>query len=155
MSNPDVRASDADRDRVMEVLRENYAQGRLDSDELHERLGGVYEARTLADLVPLTRDLPASDLSTVGKDLERRPPTGPLVRQQRSVMRHPAVVVPWAVWAGVNLINFSVWGILTLSLEASLPLWWIWTLVPGGIAVALGTVLFVVLRGATGERSSE
>ncbi|QVQ51060.1 DUF1707 domain-containing protein [Spiractinospora alimapuensis] len=155
MNNPDVRASDADRDQVAEVLRENYAQGRLDGEELQERLEVVYGARTLADLVPLTRDLPASDLSTVGRELEPRPAAGPLARQESSVLRHPAVVVPWTVWGGVNLISFSVWGILALSLEASLPLWWIWTLVPGGIAVAISTVLFVVIRGATRDRPAD
>jgi DUF1707 SHOCT-like domain/Cell wall-active antibiotics response LiaF, C-terminal len=53
------RASDADRERVAEILREAAAQGRLHLDELDERLAVVYAARTYADLEPVTADLPA------------------------------------------------------------------------------------------------
>jgi hypothetical protein len=55
-----LRISDADRDRAAEVLREAHAQGRISIDELDERLTSVYNAKTFADLVPVTRDLPAA-----------------------------------------------------------------------------------------------
>ncbi|MGK5446462.1 DUF1707 SHOCT-like domain-containing protein [Streptomyces radiopugnans] len=55
----DVRASDADRDRVAEILREALAEGRLDTDEHAERIEAVYRARTMGELRPLVRDLPA------------------------------------------------------------------------------------------------
>ncbi|MEU8567964.1 DUF1707 domain-containing protein [Streptomyces pathocidini] len=58
---PELRASDADRDRVAEVLRDALAEGRLDMAEFDERLGAAYRARTYAELEPLTRDLPAAD----------------------------------------------------------------------------------------------
>jgi hypothetical protein len=54
---PALRASDADRERVAAVLREAGVDGRLDLDELDERLQAAYAARTHADLVPLTADL--------------------------------------------------------------------------------------------------
>jgi len=57
---PQLRASNADRERVAEILRTAAAEGRIDLDELDERLGAVYAARTYADLVPLTRDLPVA-----------------------------------------------------------------------------------------------
>src|SRR5215813_4027020 len=53
-----MRASDADRERVAEVLRTAASEGRLHLDELDERLAAVYAARTYAELEPLTRDLP-------------------------------------------------------------------------------------------------
>ena len=53
-----MRASDAERDRVVEMLREGAGEGRLEPDELEERLEAAYSARTLADLDALTRDLP-------------------------------------------------------------------------------------------------
>lgn len=53
-----LRISDADRNRVAELLRDAAAEGRIDLDELDERLGAAYAARTYADLVPLTVDLP-------------------------------------------------------------------------------------------------
>ncbi|MES4890200.1 DUF1707 domain-containing protein [Streptomyces sp. NPDC096012] len=57
---PDLRASDADRERVAEVLRDAVAEGRLDMEEFEERLEATYKARTYGELAPLTRDLPAS-----------------------------------------------------------------------------------------------
>ena len=53
-----VRASDAERDEVAAVLSEVLAQGRLTSAELAERIDAAYGAKTRADLVPLTADLP-------------------------------------------------------------------------------------------------
>lgn len=57
---PEMRASDADRDRVAQVLRDAAGDGRLTLAELDERLDAVYAAKTYADLRPLTRDLPAT-----------------------------------------------------------------------------------------------
>jgi hypothetical protein len=54
----EMRASDSDRDRVAEVLREAAGDGRLTLEELQERLGQVYTAKTYAELEPITRDLP-------------------------------------------------------------------------------------------------
>ena len=53
-----LRVSDADRHRVAEILREAAGEGRLDLEELDERLEAAYAARIYADLAPLTRDLP-------------------------------------------------------------------------------------------------
>ncbi|MFC4493495.1 DUF1707 domain-containing protein [Streptomyces ovatisporus] len=53
-----VRASDADRDRVADILREALAEGRLDAAEHSDRIDGVYAAKTLGELEPLVRDLP-------------------------------------------------------------------------------------------------
>lgn len=53
-----VRASDAERDEVAAVLSEALAQGRLTSAELAERIDATYAAKTRAELVPLTADLP-------------------------------------------------------------------------------------------------
>jgi hypothetical protein len=70
LPSSELRASDADRERVAALLRQATAQGRLDFSELDERLGAVYAARTYAELEPLTRDLPAA-ASSYG-----RPPPG-------------------------------------------------------------------------------
>ncbi|MET8163098.1 DUF1707 domain-containing protein [Streptomyces sp. NPDC005329] len=57
---PDLRASDADRERVAEVLRDALAEGRLDMTEFEERLEETYKARTYRELAPITRDLPVA-----------------------------------------------------------------------------------------------
>ena len=59
-----LRASDADRERVANVLREAAGDGRLTMDELDERLDAVYAAKTYAELEPITRDLPAPEGAT-------------------------------------------------------------------------------------------
>ncbi|MFH8409473.1 DUF1707 domain-containing protein [Streptomyces sp. NPDC018019] len=55
---PDLRASDADRDQVAEILREALAEGRLAMEEFDERLTAAYQARTVGALRPLVADLP-------------------------------------------------------------------------------------------------
>ncbi len=55
----EMRISDADRQRVTEVLREAAGDGRIDFEELDERLDAAWSAKTYGDLVPLTVDLPA------------------------------------------------------------------------------------------------
>ncbi len=52
-----LRASDADRDQVAELLGAAYAEGRLTHEEHDERLEGVLAARTFDDLIALTADL--------------------------------------------------------------------------------------------------
>jgi hypothetical protein len=55
-----MRASDADRERAAEVLREAAAEGRLSLEELNECLDLAYAAKTYAELAPVTADLPSS-----------------------------------------------------------------------------------------------
>ena len=57
---PEIRASDAERERVATLLRGHAAEGRLDVDELEDRLQRAYGARTRGDLELLTADLPAT-----------------------------------------------------------------------------------------------
>jgi hypothetical protein len=68
-----IRASDADRDRVADVLREALAEGRLTAEEHAERIEQVYASRTLGDLVPITSDLPVHRLEA---RLGRQPAAG-------------------------------------------------------------------------------
>jgi hypothetical protein len=56
-SSPVLRASDADRDRVIELLRAAVADGRLDPAEFDERVDAALAARTIGALAPLTADL--------------------------------------------------------------------------------------------------
>jgi Domain of unknown function (DUF1707)/Cell wall-active antibiotics response 4TMS YvqF len=63
MMNPperhEMRISDAERDNVASILRDAAGDGRLDLEELDERLTAVYAAKTYGDLEPITRDLPS------------------------------------------------------------------------------------------------
>ncbi|MFE9250512.1 DUF1707 domain-containing protein [Streptomyces sp. NPDC007088] len=55
---PELRASHADRDAVVDLLREAAGEGRLELDELEERVERALRARTYGELAPLTADLP-------------------------------------------------------------------------------------------------
>lgn len=59
-TGPELRASHADRDRAVEVLRVAAGDGRLTSDELDQRLEAALTARTYRELAALTADLPPS-----------------------------------------------------------------------------------------------
>ncbi|WP_134739713.1 DUF1707 domain-containing protein [Nocardioides sp. 503] len=65
-----LRISDAERHQVAELLRDAAGDGRIDLGELDERLEAAYAAKTYADLVPITADLPAH------RDAVRAPATG-------------------------------------------------------------------------------
>src|SRR4051812_6382203 len=58
MADLDVRLSDREREAVADTLREHAAEGRLEPEELEERLTAAYAARTRRDLDGLTTDLP-------------------------------------------------------------------------------------------------
>jgi len=60
-----MRAADADRDRVVEVLNTAYSEGRLSKDEHDGRLEDALSARTYADLDQLVTDLPAARATAV------------------------------------------------------------------------------------------
>ncbi|MGW4347122.1 DUF1707 SHOCT-like domain-containing protein [Streptomyces sp. NPDC004690] len=78
-----LRASDADRERVAEVLRDALAEGRLDMAEFEERLEATYSARTYGELAPITSDLPAAGAVTAP------------VAQPVSLLKEPAVSGSW------------------------------------------------------------
>jgi DUF1707 SHOCT-like domain len=58
MRDPNLRASDADREAVADRLRQHHTDGRLDQDEFQERLDKCFAAKTVGELNELTRDLP-------------------------------------------------------------------------------------------------
>lgn len=59
VTDPGLRASDADRERVVAALERHTAAGRLTLDEFGHRIDRVLAATTHADLAAITRDLPA------------------------------------------------------------------------------------------------
>ncbi|MFD0436476.1 DUF1707 SHOCT-like domain-containing protein [Streptomyces chartreusis] len=70
---PELRASDADREQVAEILRDALAEGRLDMEEFEERLDATYKARTYGDLAPITRDLPVGAVAVPKVDMVKKP----------------------------------------------------------------------------------
>jgi hypothetical protein len=56
--DPGLRASDADRERLVDELEQHAIAGRLTTDEFDQRTGQAYEAKTVGELQALRRDLP-------------------------------------------------------------------------------------------------
>jgi hypothetical protein len=59
--DPNLRAADADRERIAERLRKSHVEGRLDTTELQQRIERCYDAKTMGELSELVRDLPRPD----------------------------------------------------------------------------------------------
>ncbi|MCW2765901.1 MAG: hypothetical protein JWO11_1860 [Nocardioides sp.] len=82
-----LRVSDEDRHRVAETLREAAGEGRLDLNELDQRLEAAYAAKTYAELVPITSDLPAHDGPTPAVPGTGSPPVvGPATQRHVAIM---------------------------------------------------------------------
>ncbi|MER5779812.1 DUF1707 domain-containing protein [Streptomyces sp. NPDC002039] len=56
----ELRASDADRDRIAQILADAVAEGRLTAEEHSDRLDTLYAVKTVGELDVLVRDLPAA-----------------------------------------------------------------------------------------------
>ena len=94
-----LMASDADREKVVDMLKAAFARGRLTKEELDLRVGQAFAARTYADLAALTADLPAG--------LTR---TEPVRKPAQAQPRQP--VDKAVVW--------SAWGLITPALFAAI-----------------------------------
>jgi hypothetical protein len=86
-----VRASDAERERVVEALRAHAQAGRLTSDELEERVGAALAAASRDDLAALQRDLPGPPVTAT--PIAGRP------REKHPVGFLPIAVLLVAIWA--------------------------------------------------------
>lgn len=75
----ELRASNADRERVAKILHTAMAEGRLTVSELEERLDSVYAAKTFGELVPLTADLPVSRADLPAQPMPALPRSNPRV----------------------------------------------------------------------------
>jgi hypothetical protein len=119
---PQLRAADSDRDRTAGELREHYAAGRLDANELSERLEAVYAAITVAELDRQRADLP--DPRPLPVPASARELARPRIYQDAgAVLIFDAGCV--AVWAatGASGSFWPVWVILVSALRLARDGW--------------------------------
>jgi hypothetical protein len=112
MPRYDVRASDLDRERVVEFLKAHYTDGRLQPDELAWRTDAAYRAVGLSELDRLTADLPAY----VAPRRRRRFPLATAVVLCAALVAL-LVVVPAEAWL-VALLVAAVMGLVAFVLVA-------------------------------------
>jgi hypothetical protein len=142
--DPQMRASDADRDRAATLLREHHAAGRLNPEEFQERLDATFEAKTLGDLDRLLADLPGIDLYQLPEASMRRAgfdrPVPPAATEHGRLSPHWRAA--WGSWASVSLLLFVIWLISAIGGGGNLhSLWFLWISGPWG-ALLLGRWLF-------------
>lgn len=120
----ELRASDADRDRVADILREALAEGRLDAEEHAERIDGVYRAKTVGELEPLVRDLPgahtARPTAPAGPPNQPAPGTVPPVASENLVAVFSATTRRGRWRVGRRTHAYAVFGNVEIDLSEAI-----------------------------------
>ena len=133
MTDRPIRASDQERENVVDVLRDAFTDGRLTFDEFEERTASAYAAKTWTQLRELTSDLPAQPV--LGAGLSQRPPAG-----------HPQAIPPAGRPRGVRRDR---------PFDRVLPVLFVWIVIAAAagspsIAAALSFVFICVLATRIG-----
>jgi hypothetical protein len=145
-----MRASDRDRQQVVDRLRSALDDGRLTMDEYVDRMGVAYQAATYGDLASLCLDLPAST-PVIDRASAAAAPTAPSAGFPRGgyLAGLPTVLkVLWTLWLAAVSINVVVWCLVSSTgghLAYPWPLW---------VAGPYGAALFAVSAGVTLFRRS-
>lgn len=140
--NPEMRASDADREHMAAALREHHAAGRLDLDEFYNRLDATYQAKTLGDLDEIVADLPEQDLYELPVPADKHATTlPPQERGALSRFGRAAWQGVWGTWFVVSFVNFVIWLLLQLTSVHPIYPWWLWVAGPWGAVLLAGQVL--------------
>ena len=122
------RASHADRDRIIDLLKAAFVQGRLDRGEFDARIGQALASRTCAELAAVTADIPAGLTAA----LPRRPPA----RARRRIPFNTAVT-GGACMAG--LVNGGLIAALLIRSPVAVVLFVIFTII--GTILAIGAMI--------------
>lgn len=132
-----MRASDQDRQQVVDRLRGAVADGRLRMDEFEQRMAQAYQAVTYGDLAPLCADLPAPVAAAPAVTAPARvaPPRGGLAGLPA------ALRVGWTIWLAAVSVNVVVWVLVSVSSAHLAYPWPLW------VAGPWGAVLFALSAG--------
>ncbi|MCI3272817.1 DUF1707 SHOCT-like domain-containing protein [Streptomyces cylindrosporus] len=120
-----LRASDADRDRIADILREALAEGRLTADEHAERVEGVLAAKTVGELEVFVRDLPAAHRHRAAPSFAAapsRPTVGAIPADpDDSVVAVFSTAVRRGRWrAGRRIHAYAIFGSVEIDLSEAL-----------------------------------
>ena len=144
-----LRASDHDRQEVVDRLRGALEDGRLKMDEFEDRMGLAYQAVTYGDLVPLYADLPAVGQKP-GRQAYRPALAAPACGYGHGVLADlpAALKVLWTIWLTAVSINVVVWALVSGTSAHLVYPWPLW------VAGPYGAALFAVSAGVTQIRRS-
>ncbi|WNM29923.1 DUF1707 domain-containing protein [Streptomyces sp. Li-HN-5-11] len=121
----ELRASDADRDRIADILRDALAEGRLTADEHAERVEGVLNAKTVGELEVFIRDLPAAHQGRTASAYTAapdRPAAGSIPHEaDANVVAVFSAATRRGRWrAGRRLHAYSVFGSVEIDLSEAI-----------------------------------
>jgi Domain of unknown function (DUF1707) len=121
--DPGLRASDAERESTVTLLRKHGTDGRLDVEELEQRVGAAYQARTHGDLAALLEDLP-------------RAPAVTTPRRDRPIRHHGFGHGghEWGMFARVSLLLVAIWAVTGAGV-----FWPAWVMAWWGLVLVLKT----------------
>jgi hypothetical protein len=145
-----MRASDRDRQQVVEQLRSAMEDGRLTMAEYVDRMEAAYQAATYGDLARLCADLPAAIPAIAGPGTAAGATASPVVFSGAGYLAGlPAVLkVLWTIWLAVVSINVIVWALVSGTGGHLAYPWPVW------VAGPYGAALFAVSAGVTLFRRS-
>jgi hypothetical protein len=135
-----LRASDADREQLVEQLRQHHVEGRLTVEELSERTERAYAARTFGDLDALATDLPPVHRPAGSRRAEAAPAAParpPAATAGQTAAR--AALLRSLLWYGLlSVVLLVVW-----AMSGREYFWPIWPIL--GFALFLGWQAFNLL----------
>ena len=124
-----MRASDSDRERTAELLREHYTAGRLSSEDLARRVDSAYDVGTVDELAALTADLPSPDANAV-------------TPRRASDEEMQGFRVHFTIYALVNLLLIGIW-----AASGAGYFWPIWPILGWGFGIAMHAAPLLARRG--------
>src|SRR5262249_41568287 len=143
-----MRASDADRQEVVDRLATALEEGRLKMEEYAERMGLAYEAVTYGDLAALSADLAEAG---PGTKREGAPAVAvPQAAAPRGVVADlpAALKVLWTIWLAAVAINLIVWVLVSGAAGDLVYPWPVWVAGPAGAALlAVSAGVTAIRRG--------
>ena len=141
-----MRASDDDRQQVVDRLRAAVEEGRLKMEEFTERVGLAYQAVTYGDLAKLVADLPPA--RPPEPRLAPAPAASPAAAAKRSVFADlpAALKVLWTIWLAAVSINVVVWVLVAGTSGHFIYPWPLWVAGPYGAALLAVSVPVVHSR---------
>jgi DUF1707 SHOCT-like domain len=119
--DPALRASDAERESTVTLLREHGADGRLDVEELEQRVGAAYQARTRGDLATLLDDLPRTNAVSAPRAI-------------RPARHHRHHGYEWGMFARISLLLVAIWALTGAGV-----FWPAWVMAWWGLVLVLRT----------------
>ncbi len=139
-----LRASDADREQVIDVLKVAFAQGRLTKDDLDLRAAQAFISRTYAELAAVTADIPVGlgglvAVKPVRAPREMRP------RRNRARVRDGPPTNPMALKCGVGLATIVLPAMIAVALDTRNQNLFIGTVV---LLIAYFLVLLIVIANS-------